>query len=298
MDLQHITDTVFVVAGPVNLGLVKTPGGLVAIDSGLDKQSAKNLLKAANELQDNLIAVINTHAHADHFGGNETLQKRADPRFYAPVGEADVIRRPAWEPQYLWQGAAPLPDMRGKFLLAAPSRVDEVFESGASFTIAERTFQSVALSGHSHYQSGILVDGVLFCADAYLDENITDKHGLPFFVNYLETLQSAKQTKTVNAQWWVPAHGIVTDKPGRAVDYYIHRLQRVFDLITTYIAAERRTLEQVVSLVCQELNLTPRGAGPYALVRTPVSACITAAVEQGLVKPVVEDGYLWFERGN
>ncbi|RAP24661.1 hypothetical protein C2W64_02831 [Brevibacillus laterosporus] len=97
------------------------------IDSGLDTQTAKKTKKGLDELSQPLYAIIKTHSHADHFGGNHyLLQQYPHAIVYAPALEEAIIRNPMLEPIYLGMGSTPLPELCNKFLLAESSRVDEI----------------------------------------------------------------------------------------------------------------------------------------------------------------------------
>ncbi len=276
------------------MGLVAVEGGLVAIDTGLDKSAAKTLRQTAEALGQPLIAIINTHAHADHFGGNADLLRRFELQVYAPEGEAAVIRRPQFEPEYLWHGAKPLPEMQSKFLLASPSRVDHEFAADAALEIGGTTFQALPMFGHAQGQVAILVDGVLFAADSYFDPAVVDKHGIPYFVDWAATVVSADQVPLVAANWWVPGHGQPTQEPRAAVAYFRDRLQEIYRQTLQTLAAGPKGLDDVVAAVCKHFSVAPKGAGPYALVRTPISACLSAAVAAGEAAVVVDDAKLTF----
>nr|WP_051375599.1 MBL fold metallo-hydrolase [Alicyclobacillus pomorum] len=145
------------------------------------------------------------HARARRpLGGNAAILAQAEVTVYAPKAEADVIRRPRFEPEYLWQGAAPFEALRNKFLLADASPVHVDLQGGQTFAIGDVEFQCVPLPGHAHGQLGIRVDGVFFAADGYFDPPVVDKLGLPYMVNYTETLESAKSIPAVDAEWVVP----------------------------------------------------------------------------------------------
>ena len=192
MEIVELTQQVKVIAGAVNIGLVMTSEGMVAVDTGLDKRAGKSVLNAAEQLGTRVCAIVNTHAYADHFGGNAAILAQGEVAVYAPKGEADVIRRPRFEPEYLWQGAAPFEALRNKlFVLADASPVHVELQEGQTFAVGDVEFQCVPLPGHAHGQLGILVDGVFFAADGYFDPSVVDKHGLPYMVNYTETLASA-----------------------------------------------------------------------------------------------------------
>ena len=165
MQRVQLTGRVHYLHGAVNSGLVETERGLVVIDSGLDRGAANKILRAAEELGRPVVAVLNTHAHADHFGGNAQLVRRAGVPVYAPAGEDAVIREPLYEPVYLFGGAEPIAALRNRFLLAEPSPVDHVIRPGERVAIDGVEIEVVDLSGHSLAQVGFLVDGVLFAAD-------------------------------------------------------------------------------------------------------------------------------------
>lgn len=294
MEIIHLTDSVTVLHGAVNMGLVRCGHGLVAIDTGLDKQAAKHLERAAAELKLPIVAILNTHAHADHFGGNAQLQRQSRRPVFAPVGEAAVMRRPQFEPEYLWQGTQPLPQLMNKFLLAAATPVDSEFTPGDELSIAGGVFQTLALPGHAANQCGVLVDGVLFAADAYFDADVVEKHGVPYMVNYPQTIDSARAVADVAASWFVPGHGIPTADASEHVAALCRRHDEAYAVVLD-VASGRSTLEDLVAEVCSAFALAPGNPGAYVLLRTPVAAYVTAAVESGRVVPVVREGRLWFE---
>lgn len=294
MTVKQLTEGVWVIEGAVNMGLAAVDGGLVAIDTGLDKSAAKTLRKAAQELSQPLVAIINTHAHADHYGGNADLLQRFELAVYAPIGEAAVMGRPLFEPEYLWQGAKPLPGMNSKFLQAPPSRVDVVFAPDAQWQIGGIGFCAIPLFGHAHGQVGILVHDVLFAADSYFDAAVVDKHGIPYFVDWQQTHDSAGSVPSVAATWWVPGHGVATREPGVPVSYYRDRLENIYEQTVASVLRGEKGLDEIVAEVCTAFAIQPSSAGPYVLVRTPIAACLTAAVEAGRVTVAVDGARLLF----
>jgi glyoxylase-like metal-dependent hydrolase (beta-lactamase superfamily II) len=334
MENIHLNDHVRVLHSAVNMGLVETEHGVVVIDTGLDRQSGKQLLKAAGEWGKPIIAVLNTHAHADHFGGNHVILANhdtnhtivtsrrpsgsassstlgsasgsalgsalgsasssaagtADPAnetglpVYAPVFEADVIRRPRYEPEYLWQGAAPVAQLQNKFLEAKPSPVTNEFVPGDLLVIDGVSFETVSLAGHSVNQAGVLVHDVFFAADSYFATEVTEKHGIPYMVNYRQTLESAEAVLGQKASFYVPGHGQPLDKPPVSdVAFLTGCHKTLFEGAVSLIQADPILFEQLISTLCAQKAVNPNSLGSYVLVRTPISAYITAAVEEGLV---------------
>lgn len=73
-------------------------------------------------------AIVNTHSHADHCGGNRYIKERTGATIYASEIESAIIQYPLLEPLYLFSGASPLRDLRNKFLMAQSSSVDHVIK--------------------------------------------------------------------------------------------------------------------------------------------------------------------------
>ena len=288
----ELTSRVMVLQGAVNMTLVRVQNGVVAIDTGLDKSSGKALLREAAAMNAPMIGVINTHAHADHFGGNRTILAAHPAKVYAPMIEADVILRPLWEPEYLWMGADPPRLLQNKFLLAPASPVDETFAPGESLLIDGVCFQTVALPGHSKGQSGVLVDGVLVAADAYFGREVTQKHGIPFLVDFPQTISSARAVAQTPAEWYVPGHGAATENPSPDIDYLCERHQEIYTVIGAKLETGWCTLEDVVAHVILHYELAPQGLGPYTLLRTSVAAYLSEASNRGDLTWDVRDGRL------
>ena len=111
MAVSELGDRVAAIPGGVNIGVLRGEGGrCVLIDTGLNETSAKKALKAVREeLHGEVVAVITTHAHADHFGGNATVVKRTGARVFAPAFDEAILRYPLLQPALLFAGADPAP---------------------------------------------------------------------------------------------------------------------------------------------------------------------------------------------
>ena len=66
----------FVVQSPTTVGLYRDGDRALLIDSGNDISAGRRLLKMLDEMGLRLKAVVTTHHHADHIGGNAVLQQR------------------------------------------------------------------------------------------------------------------------------------------------------------------------------------------------------------------------------
>lgn len=212
MAIVELAPRISMVPGGVNIGVLRGDDGrCVLIDTGLHETSAKKALKAVKEeLQGEVVAILTTHAHADHFGGNATVVKRTGAKVYAPAFDEAILRYPLLQPALLFAGADPPATMRGSFMLAAASPVDHVL-TGDRLQIEGFDVEIFSLKGHSPNQVGFLVDGVFFCADIVLPESVLDKYRIPYLFSVSDHLASLNRATNVAASIVMPGHGPLLD---------------------------------------------------------------------------------------
>ncbi len=180
------------------------------IDAGQDRDQAKRLLRACDAAGLTPCGIINTHAHADDFGGNEYLARKTGAPIHAPPFEEGFITYPYLEPLYLFSGARPIPPLQTKWLLAKPSRVEQIIE-GDTLEVEGLSFQVFPFAGHAHRQIGLGWGEVLYCADALLGTDVLAKCGLPYATDFGAQIQSTKRLQDTEFKHYLPGHGHLTD---------------------------------------------------------------------------------------
>ena len=98
--MQEIAEGIYLHPGAVNCGVIFRGGDALVIDTGLDKEAGRKLLKALGARS--LKVIINTHAHADHFGGNDFLTKRTGAEVWASRAEGAGMDTPEAN-YFLWE---------------------------------------------------------------------------------------------------------------------------------------------------------------------------------------------------
>ena len=280
----------------VNCGLVETDAGLVAIDTGVDRGAANKILRHAEELGRPLAAIVNTHAHADHHGGNAQLVRRTGVPVYAPVVEEVVIREPRYEPVYLFGGAAPIDALRNRFLQAEPSPVHHVFRPGESIVIGGREMEVVDLAGHSLGQTGIRVGPVLFAADAFFGPEPLAKHGIPFLVDAGGMRESLRRLQADPAEVMVPGHGDAEREPAATLAANLAVLERVFDWLTDWLSRGPASTEDVLAEIAPEFGLRVDDPSAWVLNRAALLGFLSTLEREGRVTVEMEAGrWLWTE---
>ena len=288
---------VFHLQGGSNMGLAVREGSGLLIDAGLDKDSGRRALRAADELGVALEGVLLTHAHADHFGGADFLQRRLEVPLYAPKLEAAMMENPMVEPLYLFGGAAPIGELRAKFTLARPCRIDHRVEPGP-LEIGPFQVEVVSLPGHAPNQVGVGVGDVLFCADAVFPADTLRKHKVTFCTDLDETVATLKRLPDLDYGWFAPGHGPAYragDEIARACAANRQRLEEVRAQVFAALEEPQET-PALVRQVADDLGLHMTTATAYFLTRTTVLAALSSLERAGEVTAVMRDNRLLWQR--
>src|SRR6266851_5432455 len=113
MQLIPLGENTWVIQGGANIGIIAYEGRCLIIDSGLDKDAGRDILKQLKKLDLTPTALLVTHAHAD-----------------------------------LFSGAKPPRELQHKFLLAKPCLADTILQ-GNEQEVDYIPLQVMTLAGHS-----------------------------------------------------------------------------------------------------------------------------------------------------
>jgi glyoxylase-like metal-dependent hydrolase (beta-lactamase superfamily II) len=291
--LQYIAGYTYYLPGPVNIGIYAHGNGkCTVIDTGIDKDSGRRILKALANANLQLEQIINTHAHADHFGGNAFLVARTEAEVWAPVFEAQIIQAPQLEPFYLYS-AWPIGQLQTKFLQAPPSQVNKII------TVQDKTPEGLSfleLPGHSPAQIGVITpDGVLFCADAYFSEETLTNYYLPYFIDIPRAKQTLRMLLTEPCYRYIlPAHGKLAQNPEKLLRLNLSRLNEIDELIWENLA-QPHTREDLLAKLISEKNL-PTNPAQYYLYYSSIGAHLAGMAAEGKIGFSYTRGYMYWQQ--
>lgn len=207
MGLKMITPATGYFEGPVTVGVhYAAPDRVILIDSGSDDSAARKIAGYFEKEGTAIAAVINTHSHADHCGGNAHLQKRTGCRVYACGIEASLVRDPILEPMYLY-GGGPLDALQNKFLQAEPT--GSVVRVDAGRQVLEGvSLELIPLAGHSPSMVGVRTpDDVVFLGDGLISIETAARHKLLYHFNLGGMLTALDTIEGLDAAAFVISHG-------------------------------------------------------------------------------------------
>ena len=293
MSFNKISERCYCFPGAINIGLIVNDEKAIVIDTGMDKDSARKIARGLDDLQVKPVAIINTHAHADHCGGNIHLKKRYPAlKIYSSSLEKALIEQPYYEGFYLFGGATPPKEMQTKFLRAEPSEIDEVLSAGTTL-INGVEVEIIPLPGHTLGQIGVKVDEVLYCGDAFFGKEIVNKYGVPYFTDIASTLKTLDVISAYSGLL-VPSHGQVAESYDEDIEKNIDAIKRI---CAVFLEALNKPLDEngLVRELAKEFNLILKGLGQYYLSRATVMAYLNYFMESEKVKYEIVDGSLMWK---
>lgn len=291
MTMTQLTEHLHIYRGGVNFALIEAPGDrLILIDSGLDSGNARKALRPFFDRKMTLAAIINTHSHADHIGGNADLVKRTGCEVLAPAKERPFILWPQLEPMGLY-GAWPLPGLQVKLLQAQPTpAVTELPAAPCQITVAGVELELIPVPGHAFDQVAIAFEGVLLVADGLFSPAIIAKHPVIFLGNVAEYLMSLERIAERAERYILPGHGDLIDRQGGEGDPLPGVLADNRLAIERLQAAVLEALNQPTDLATIQakvgalLGKTYEGEPQYFLDRATIAAHVSHLVATGQIR--------------
>ncbi|WP_312611872.1 MBL fold metallo-hydrolase [Oscillibacter sp.] len=274
-ELIQAAPRTYYIQSPAKMGIWKPDGGdAVLIDSGGDKDTGRKIQKILESQGWTLGCILNTHANADHNGGNNLLQARLGVPAYAPGIDAAITTYPILEPAFLY-GGYPCKELRNKFLLAQPSDC---------WTLTAETLPEgltmLPLPGHFFDMCGFRTeDGVWFLADCLSGANILEKYHVNFIYDVAGYLQTLDLLGTLEGSLFIPAHAEPAEDIRPLAELNRAKVLEICGLILE-LCGEPLCFEELLQKVFQHYQLT-MDFNQYVLVGSTVRSYLSYLHDKG-----------------
>lgn len=295
----QLSDRVHAVLGAVNCAIVDLGSGhALLFDTGQDKDHGRRIRRALEELDLAVRVILNSHSHADHFGGNDYLLRQYPAaQVWAPEIEAEIIRSPDLEPIYLFHGAKPLPELTSKWLRGPASPVHRVVGAGQE-EIDGVQFELIDTRGHSHRQLAVLIDDVLLATDALFGAETLSKYPLPFAQDVGGQLAAFDTVDRIalsgTSSVLLPGHGEPTSDLSELVT--LNRAAVENAAIAVLAACDDVGTEEVLANVAERMELRMTDLPRYHLNFTTTTAYLGHLRAEGRVRAELRGGRLIWSR--
>ena len=289
-ELIQLTESCYYIQSPAKIGLVRLEENEVClIDSGNDKDAGRKLRQILEKNGWTLRAIYNTHANADHIGGNRYLQAQTLCRIYAPGIDCAITRHPILEPAFLY-GGYPCRDLRHKFLLAQESEAELLTDA-----VLPDGLESIPLPGHFFDMVGYRSEeGVVYLADCLSSAETLEKYQIGFIYDVAAYLDTLEKVKTMEARVFVPAHAAATEQIAPLAQLNIDKVLEIAEKVEA-LCAEPRCFEAILQLLFRDYGLS-MSFEQYVLVGSTLRSYLSWLRDTGRLEPVFEDGMLLWKR--
>ena len=273
---------------PAKIGLFRlNETDVCLIDSGNDKDAGRKVRQLLDAKGWHLTAIYNTHANADHIGGNRYLQGQTGCRVYAPGIDCCITRNPILEPAFLY-GGYPFGDLRHKFLMAQSSDAEPLTEAALP-----EGFSILPLPGHFFDMVGLRTpDDVVYLADCLSSRETLEKYQISFIYDVGAYLDTLEKVKGLSARVFVPSHAAATDEIAPLAQYNIDKVHEVAAQILA-LCAEPIGFEELLGRLFSVYRLQ-MSLEQYLLVGATVRSYLAWLRDTGRINFLFEDNrMLW-----
>lgn len=287
-ELIQATEQSYYIENPSKIGIVKlNENDVCLIDSGSDKDAGRKVRQILEANNWHLTAIYNTHANADHIGGNKYLQGQTGCKIYAPEINCEFTKHPVLEPAFLYGGFPPK-DLRHKFLMAQESNAAVLTKE----TLPEG-FEIIPLPGHYFDMVGFRTpDGAVYLADCLSSRQTLDKYQISFIYDVDSYLKTLETVKTMTAKIFIPAHAEATENIVPLAQYNIDKVRETAEKITS-LCQSPATFEDLLQNLFTAYGLT-MNFEQYVLIGSTVRSYLAWLKDTGkLTASFEQNKLLW-----
>lgn len=303
-DIQELIPDVYVIPGGTNVGVirVKTESGcgLYLIDSGGSEKDARKIEKILDEhfTDRHLRAVINTHSHADHTGGNAYFAEKTKCEIWMPYLEKGSVENTLLQPSLAW-GGFPLPELRTSYYVPAHCEATRVIRDEECVELSDgKKIRFIALPGHYFEMLGVMCtipDGkcAFFAGDAVFGKKVIAKFSIPFMFDIFSFLDTLEKLRSVRADRYVPSHGDAVTRIDETVEMNEIAVLQTISCIMKILKKKPHTAEELLTEVANANSISMKLA-QYVLIGSTLRSFLTCLYEKGRITYEIADNkMLW-----
>ncbi|MCK9170044.1 MAG: MBL fold metallo-hydrolase [Treponema sp.] len=299
--LQELLPDIYFIPGSTNVGVISidTRGTrtIYLIDSGGSTDAGAHIYEELENFfgknKFTLKAVINTHSHADHSGGNDFFVKKTGCGVWMSYLEKGSMENTLIQSSVAW-GGYPLPELRTSYYVPSQCSVTRIISGGDKLTLADgKTLSFIPLQGHYFGMLGVectTKDGknAVFTGDAIFGRKVISKFSIPFMYNVGEFMKSLDTLCRTEADWYVPSHGDAVTRIQETAEMNKLAVLETIECVVSILTKKTLSAEELLTEVANE-NEIPLKLPQYVLIGSTLRSYLSYLYETGRITYVIEN---------
>lgn len=290
MEIVQVGKNTYYIENNTNIGIYRVDDkDVYLIDTGIDKDLGKKILKLIDEKNWVVKGIISTHSNADHIGGNKVIEERTNCVIIGHGIEKHFMNSPILEPSFLY-GGYPFKGLRNKFLMAKGT--DKVLEIEDNLPSGLEYFE---LKGHYFDMIGIKTsDGVYFLGDSLFSEETIMKYHVFFVYDVCEYLKTLDYLETLQGNLFIPSHVKATDNIFKLIDLNRKKIYEIEETLLD-ICRDEKKFDDILKEVCDRYQIL-LNTNQYVLVGSSIRSYLSWIMDNGKMEMIIHDNYVYFKR--
>lgn len=314
MPAVKLTDSIYYIQGDTNVGAVVCNGGfrsrktksVYLIDSGMNSKDAERIYGELEALFPKarggfkVKAVINTHSHADHSGGNAFFTEKTGCQIWISEIESAGLLNPMIHGAIFSMGN-PIIEMRIPYFIQKVSRPTRFVNEKTVIKIAGgKTISFTSLPGHSFDMLGVVITDrkgrkVLFAGDAFFGSLHIMRYWIPYvydLARFKETLEKLDRTEM---DWYVPSHGEAVTRINETVELNQIALLSTEYCIIQALKKHKKLSEDVLIKEIADMNDIRFRIVQYNLIMCTLKSYLTYLYDMKKIEFTIEDNIMYWK---
>lgn len=211
----QLSKSVYCLLGHTNIGIIENENDIILVDSGLNRDDAKEIDKIIQENFDKKIdTIINTHSNADHAGGNKYFFEKYNCKILTTKKESAFLQNPYLESAILW-GAHPFDKIRTSYFECESSSATEYVNENTIIELNTKAKISfVSLPGHFIDMIGIsILDSdnkkTIFLGDSIFGAQMIQKYSISYMMQISEFINTLDKISKIESDFYIPSHSTI-----------------------------------------------------------------------------------------
>lgn len=305
-EVQELLPGIYVIPGATNTGAVCTESNgnrdVYLIDSGGSPEEGERIYSVLCSLFDKsgfvLRAVINTHSHADHAGGNAYLREKTGCGVWMSYREKGGMENTVLQSAVAW-GGRPLPEFETSFYVPSPCETTRIVSGKDVIPLPDgKTISFIPLPGHYFEMLGVICTSAegkkaVFTGDGVLGRKVIGKFSIPFMYDVGAFLDSLDALCRIDADWFIPSHGETVPEINETAEMNKIAVLETITGIMLLLAEKPRSAEELLTAVADKNNITLKLA-QYVLIGSTLRSYLSYLYRtERITYTIIDNKMLW-----